>query len=302
MARILVVEENPTQAATLRALLKSLTHEAELAESVEAALGALAQAPADLVLTDLHLSGMSGLDLLARIRDQFPLVPTILMTDRGSEEVAAEALEQGAVSYIPKHRLARDLHRTLMGILGPGNSDQRNGRLLTCWTEASSHFELDNDPALIPHLVAYFRDVMTQMHLCDENTLSRIGIALTESLENALFHGNLELSSRLREGDGRAWSTTALERRQQSPYKDRHLHVTARISHDEGRFIIRDEGPGFDPASLPDPTVGNNLESVSGRGVFLMRTFMDEVSYNAAGNELTLVKRRIRASASLGNL
>jgi len=55
--------------------------------------------------------------------------------------------------------------------------------------------------------------------------------------------------------------------------------------------VVRDEGSGFDPAALPDPTAPANLERVSGRGVLLLRTFMDEVIYNELGNAVTLVKR-----------
>lgn len=56
--------------------------------------------------------------------------------------------------------------------------------------------------------------------------------------------------------------------------------------------MIRDEGPGFDSTSLPDPTDPVNLEKVSGRGLLLIRTFMDEVRHNPKGNEIVLVKRR----------
>jgi anti-sigma regulatory factor (Ser/Thr protein kinase) len=82
------------------------------------------------------------------------------------------------------------------------------------------------------------------------------------------------------------------QRRQSSPYLDRRIHVQAKLSRESILFVIRDEGPGFDPRRLPDPTDPANLETVSGRGVFLMRTFMDEVIYNATGNEVTLIKRR----------
>jgi len=55
---------------------------------------------------------------------------------------------------------------------------------------------------------------------------------------------------------------------------------------------VRDEGPGFDPASLPDPTDPANLDRPCGRGMLLMRTFMDNVIYNDRGNEVTLFKER----------
>jgi len=57
-------------------------------------------------------------------------------------------------------------------------------------------------------------------------------------------------------------------------------------------IVVRDDGPGFDPAEVPDPTVPEMLERASGRGMLLMRTFMDEVRYNKAGNEVTMIKRR----------
>ena len=55
---------------------------------------------------------------------------------------------------------------------------------------------------------------------------------------------------------------------------------------------IRDEGPGFDLNRVLDPTDMTNLERVSGRGLLLINTFMDEVKHNKTGNEITMVKRR----------
>ena len=56
-------------------------------------------------------------------------------------------------------------------------------------------------------------------------------------------------------------------------------------------FVVRDEGHGFDAGNLPDPTDPHNIELASGRGVLLMRSFMDEVMFNETGNEVTMVKR-----------
>ena len=70
-----------------------------------------------------------------------------------------------------------------------------------------------------------------------------------------------------------------------------HLdHALRPESAAEVRFVIRDEGPGFDQSRLADPTDPENWERVGGRGLLLIRTFMDEVWHNPAGNEITLVK------------
>ena len=64
------------------------------------------------------------------------------------------------------------------------------------------------------------------------------------------------------------------------------------MSSTEARFTIRDEGSGFDTSLPRNPTLPDNIERYSGRGLLLMRMFMDEVLFNAAGNEVTLVKYR----------
>jgi anti-sigma regulatory factor (Ser/Thr protein kinase) len=68
--------------------------------------------------------------------------------------------------------------------------------------------------------------------------------------------------------------------------------VLCELTRDEARIIVRDEGPGFDVASLPDPRDPARIALASGRGILLMRSFLDEVGFNATGNQVTLVKRR----------
>ena len=113
-----------------------------------------------------------------------------------------------------------------------------------------------------------------------------------EALSNAIFHGNLEVSSTLREKEEAGYYRLANERRVQKPWCDRRVYVTVRMSRLEAMLMIRDEGPGFDPASLPDPTDPANLERVSGRGLLLIQTFMDRVEHNETGNQITMIKRR----------
>jgi anti-sigma regulatory factor (Ser/Thr protein kinase) len=62
------------------------------------------------------------------------------------------------------------------------------------------------------------------------------------------------------------------------------------LTSESAQFKIRDEGPGFDPQTLPDPTDPEYLERPSGRGVLLMKSFMDKVTYNDSGNEVTMTK------------
>ena len=74
------------------------------------------------------------------------------------------------------------------------------------------------------------------------------------------------------------------------------VRFTARESADAIEYTIADEGPGFDVTSLPDPTAPENVLNVSGRGILLIRTFMDSVEFNETGNRITM-RKTCRAEA-----
>jgi anti-sigma regulatory factor (Ser/Thr protein kinase) len=153
-------------------------------------------------------------------------------------------------------------------------------------------FVLKNDVALIPAVVTQLMEAAGRFQLFDELTANRVSMAVHEAILNGIHHGNLELDSELRQGDERTYQRLASARCARLPYGGRHVYVRARFDRGAAVFVIRDEGPGFDPQSLPDPTQAPCLERPSGRGLLLIRSFMDEVTFNAAGNEITLVKRR----------
>lgn len=159
------------------------------------------------------------------------------------------------------------------------------------WVKSSIEFTLESRPATVTAVVGFIRETLQLLRFSDQSTIIRTCVALTESLDNALYHGNLELSSDLKQEDGVGWEAAIAERRNSSPYKDRQIFVRAELSKKEVVISIRDEGPGFNPNALANPTDPDRLDCVCGRGVFLVRSFMDEVRYNEKGNEITLVKR-----------
>src|SRR5207248_4149695 len=106
------------------------------------------------------------------------------------------------------------------------------------------------------------------------------------------YHGNLEVGSELKENGDEPFHALARERRTQAPYAARRVRVVARVTPAKATFLIADEGSGFDVAGLPDPTAPEFLERPCGRGLLLMRSFMEEVRYNAIGNQVTLIKLR----------
>jgi CheY-like chemotaxis protein/anti-sigma regulatory factor (Ser/Thr protein kinase) len=262
------------------------------AEDGAAALAVIAREAPHAVLTDLQMPKMDGLQLVEAVRRGHPSVPVVLMTAHGNEETAVRALQEGAASYVPKRRLDTDLVPTLEKVLAAAAAHRQRQRLWGCLTHMECAFVLENEPALVSALVAQLQENLLGLGFGDETDQIRVRISLEEALVNALYHGNLEICSELRERDDGSYHRLAEERRRQAPYRDRRIHLTAALSPAEAVYVIRDEGPGFDPSRLPDPRDPANLETVSGRGLLLVRTFMDEVSFNEKANQITLVKRR----------
>jgi CheY-like chemotaxis protein/anti-sigma regulatory factor (Ser/Thr protein kinase) len=291
MPKILVVDDSPVDRRLVGGLAGKLPGAlVQYAVDGADAMVQIESDPPDLLITDLIMPEMSGLELVARVRRSYPHIPVILMTSQGNEDIAVEALQKGASSYVSKYMLAHRLQETIDGVLAASSKARSQVRLLGCRVSSTHSFLLENDSSLFPPLLAYVQEEARQLALWDETEQIRVGIALQESLANALYHGNLELPSQMLEGDDGAFYREAEDRRCRPPYRDRRIHVEAGLSRRAAQFVVRDEGPGFDPAALPDPTDPANLEKVSGRGILLMRTFMNEVVYNEQGNTVTLVK------------
>jgi serine/threonine-protein kinase RsbW len=92
-----------------------------------------------------------------------------------------------------------------------------------------------------------------------------IQMAMEEALCNAIKHGN-------------RWD------------RDKKVHVCYRVRADRFEAWVRDEGPGFDPSAVPDPTAHENLERPCGRGLMLMRHYLTEMSYSNRGNSVSMIK------------
>lgn len=291
MQTLLVVDDSRVDRRLVGGLLqKTGEYEIIYAENGNDALQRIELDIPDAVLTDLHMPEMNGLELVQAIKSDYPLIPVLLMTAQGSEELAVEALRLGAASYVTKRRLGEDLVSTLHQVLEAASTDQGETRLLNRISSQQTSYVLPNETKLIHALSGQVRDTMRSMRVFPENERLRIGIAFEESLLNALYHGNLEVSSELRDQDHSAYEDLARQRATETPYNERQLYVDIAMTQEAVRFSVRDEGPGFNPASIPDPTDPEYLDRPSGRGMLLMKSFMDEITYNEQGNQVTMTK------------
>lgn len=105
-----------------------------------------------------------------------------------------------------------------------------------------------------------------QKHGYDEDATFAIKLALEEAMTNAVKHGN---------------------------GNDRSKKVTVRycVTAEQTLILVRDEGPGFQPKNVPDPTTPDRLSLPNGRGIMLMRAYLTDLSYSDCGREVCLIKR-----------
>ncbi|WP_166824529.1 ATP-binding response regulator [Thalassoroseus pseudoceratinae] len=295
MPRILIVEDCRVQQRLIQQLIaRQAGWEGIGVNRGAAALEMMVNEPIDLVVCDLRMPEMDGLEFLRLAQEAYPLVPVIIVTAQGSEEVAVTALREGAADYVPKRNLMTDLIARIERVLNASQRSLIEHELQQCVTFRRTELVIGTDRTVVPSVVAMLQSQLDPLGVCDDKDRIRIGVALEEALVNAVIHGNLEISSELRGVDDNAFAELVLSRSESAPWCQRQVHCMAEISRTRARFVIRDEGPGFDPSSLPDPTIPENLEKASGRGLLLIRTFMDDVRYNDTGNEITLEKHFVK--------
>jgi serine/threonine-protein kinase RsbW len=101
----------------------------------------------------------------------------------------------------------------------------------------------------------------------NEENIFALRLSLEEAITNAIRHGNTQDITK-------------------------KVRIRYAAGNDKIEIYIADEGKGFDPSAVPDPTMEDKLECPSGRGIMLMRAYMDFLEYNALGNEVHLVKHK----------
>lgn len=257
------------------------------ANSTDEAISLLRSGPIDIVVANLGAMGASGRDLIEAAAP----VPVVVTSEPDRLEGLIEALEAGAANYIPRHliedRLVGAIHRALSSARRTSNRT----RLLGSMRFSHSRFSIPTDLSMLSVVADRLQASLEMFGLCDGHQTIQVRIALDEALANAFYHGNLEVSSDLKEDGPGDFEELTQQRLTERPYCDRRIEIEEHLTREEARFVIRDEGPGFDINAVPDPTDSDRLTRCSGRGIAMMRHFLDQVIFNDKGNEVTLVKR-----------
>ena len=123
---------------------------------------------------------------------------------------------------------------------------------------------IENDSHLLKEVSKKLIDDLKKRGV-DEDIIFDIYVGFEEALRNAMIHGNKSAH-------------------------DKKVTIETEIEGNRVTILVEDEGEGFDPTSLPDPTLDENLLKESGRGVYLINHLMDEVRYENGGKRVVMIK------------
>ena len=291
MPMILVADDSELHRSYILEVLKKepLDWIIEAVSSAEEATALMRHMAFDVIITDVVMSGMSGLDFVNQVHRQPKRVPIIVISGEDNPAAAIEALKRGAASYVAKRDLPARLGETVRQVLDASRLEQNYQNLIGCAEEIRFKFKLKNDPELIQPLVGLVQRMSDGMNLLSSASRTRLGVAIDETLVNAICHGNLELSeSEMKEVHGHLHSGTRSNviesRRNKTPFCDRHVNVSLGLSGEGIKILVRDDGGGFSC----DAARSSNAH----RGITLIQNLVDKATYNETGNELTLIKMR----------
>jgi len=129
--------------------------------------------------------------------------------------------------------------------------------------EDKYHIEIESDPNNLITVEEFVNYFCKDVNLPDEK-LTNVLLAVTEATTNAIIHAN-------------------------KCNKNKKVTIDASVENSKLIIKIKDEGEGFDPSSIPDPTEPENLLKDSGRGIYLMRVYMDDLQYNRTPSGMEFV-------------
>ncbi|MFQ5432034.1 MAG: response regulator [Nitrospinota bacterium] len=297
--RVLVVDDDPRIVTVMCALLRAENCDIDTASNGQQALDIAAKRDHELVISDIEMPKMKGLEFFKRLKKAKPDVPVIFITAFQEYEPAVQAMNDGVLAFIRK---PFDNDTILKWVEQARSMDmERKGREIALkhmtvhdgeWSFKTAELM---DQGIFYPLTCYLVGKMAGC--CDTRSkVKRLKLALSirEALRNALEHGNLELSSGMKPefllGDSEDEYQRLLKERLADPaFASKKVFIRFTRKDDMLELTIQDEGKGFDHKKYERGSNKQGEIACHGNGLILMRSGVSDVSFNEAGNEVTLI-------------
>ena len=293
VTKILVVDDSPTQLLLMTGALQSEDAEVLRATNGVEALQVIKDQSPDLVVTDMQMPEMNGVDLIREMRKACPLTPSILVTAYGSEELAAEALGMGAANYIAKDHVGAMLADTARRLLRLSAANAQALNLKGALRRTRFDFAIDGVLDRIEPLASLVVQLLASMNALRSSDRVRIAETLNYVFFHSILHGNLEVPVRDTpiSAQEAAELIAELEKDESAAAKlQRIVSFRMDVNDRRVRFDVSHEGSSQYIHKAPLPGTPESFVSERGRGMMLLTSVMDEVRIDANHYGLILVK------------
>ena len=160
--------------------------------------------------------------------------------------------------------------------------------------------QIPSRPDWIAPAIEYLKHRALLSGVCQEAQASRVMLALHEGLTNAVVHGNLELSSELKERDDNSFAEALAARSADPFFSSRKVEIDVEYDGTCCQWVFTDQGKGFDVDRILGRQESDEPLLASGRGILMMRAFMDDMRYESGGRRLILTLGRPAAQEQRG--
>jgi CheY-like chemotaxis protein/anti-sigma regulatory factor (Ser/Thr protein kinase) len=288
--KVLIVEDDKASRLFLESLLESNNYTFKSAANGVEGLNVFEEYEPDLVLTDIQMPIMDGLELLEAIRNKKSETIVIIITAFGTENYAIQALHLGANNYLKKPVSGQELlallkkYKTI--ITAKYSPDKLPGKLI----HRKAKYEFESDMTKIPKIVD--KVIVESALEVEDNIKVNLELGLVELITNAIEHGNLGIDyNEKQEALKKGILDDLYSKRTNNPqYSNRKVIVEFYADSEKFEWTITDEGDGFDWTLLPNPTDQDHILELSGRGIFITRFLFDTLEYKGKGNIVTATK------------
>ncbi len=292
--RVLLADNDTSEQQALGSFFSKVGWGCDVVDSAASLFDALASQQYDVVVTNLHMPDLSGLELLSKIRDSEDGTAVIVVSGDKNFEAAASAFDEGGVLDFIEKPIDFSILQSALDRVVQSLGQSPHSSSFVCEIAPVSIDETVTSRELAQRSVKLdIAETLFKSGKIDLHTSLKMDLAFQEAVANCLEHGNLELESVWREEfdeEGRdTFSKLKKERLQDPHYADRTVRIQIHYKDNFLEIRVHDQGNGFLPEAKED---GEDDEiRVHGRGMTIMNSVMDDVSYRDCGREVILRKK-----------
>jgi len=263
-------------------------------DNYEDAIDIIGKKNISFILTELKLPGSDIVKFITDIKQLFKQIHFAVITAHSDYQLAINIIKMGAIDIIPKPFSIEDIALLIEKYRTVSVSQKIDYDLLDNMIEEKRTFALPSSFYSINPFIYELIDVIKRFPGMDSKTLFSIRLSIYEMIINAFEHGNLDVDyatkkHKLESGDDYLEFLTQRSREEQ--YASRQIIVNYHYIKSEISFTVIDEGKGFDVKSFLEKKEIEDIAALHGRGIFITKVNMDQITYNDIGNQVTLTKK-----------